>query len=162
MNDQFESTLKGDFEGELPDSVDEAAIERIRAVAYLLDESIRIPGTSYRVGLDPLIGTVPVAGDLVSGGLSLYIVLESAYLGVSYSTIVRMLGNVALDVGGGMVPYVGTVFDAVWKTNKRNVELVLDELTERAEQERGGRESAESAESAESDSEDGPITIEVE
>ena len=57
-----------------------------------------------------------------------YIVVESAYLGVSYATLVRMFANVAVDVVGGSVPFVGTDFDAVWKTNKRNVDLLLADL----------------------------------
>jgi hypothetical protein len=131
MSGDFETRLDEAFDGdrELPDGVDEAALDRIEAVAYVMDESIRVPGTDVRLGLDPLVSAVPVVGDVISGGLSLYIVVESAYLGVSYATLARMLVNVAVDVGGGALPFVGTVFDAIWKSNKRNVELVLDELS---------------------------------
>lgn len=118
------------FEGieELPESVDTAAIERMQFVASVLDDSIRVPGTSYRIGLDPLIGLVPGGGDLLAGVLSLYIVAESARLGVSVGTLVHMLANVALDVGAGSIPYFGDVFDAGWKANKRNVRLAMREL----------------------------------
>lgn len=117
-----------DVEGELPDSVDETAIERMRTVATVLDESIRVPGTSYRVGLDPLLGIAPVSGDVVSGAIGLYIIAESARLGVTYTTILEMLANVALDVAVGSIPLAGGIFDAVWKANKRNVELALRDL----------------------------------
>ena len=100
----------------------------MRAVAYVFDEGIRVPGTRYRVGIDPVLGVLPVAGDVLSGGLSLYIVIESARLGVSYTTLLRMIANVAVDVGVGTVPIVGDLFDAVWKANKRNFELALTEL----------------------------------
>ncbi|RBI62270.1 DUF4112 domain-containing protein [halophilic archaeon] len=118
-----------DFDGELPDSVDEAAVERMRAVATILDESVRIPGTEFKIGVDPLLGAIPVAGDVISAGLSLYIVVESARLGVTFTTLLRMLANVAIDVAGGSVPYVGELFDAVWKANVRNFELAMEELT---------------------------------
>ena len=113
----------------LPASVDRAAVERMQTVAYVLDEGIRVPGIDYRIGLDPLIGVLPGAGDLLTGGLSLYIVLESARLGVSYTTLLRMIANITVDVAAGTVPVAGDLFDAVWKANKRNFELVLDDLT---------------------------------
>lgn len=117
-----------DVEGELPDSIDEAAIERMRTVAWVLDESVRVPGTNFRVGLDPVLGVLPGSGDAIGAGFSLYIVLESARLGVTYTTLLRMLANITIDVAGGLIPVVGAVFDAIWKANKRNVELALREL----------------------------------
>ena len=120
LTDRFETT-------DLPDSVDEAAVDRLSTVAHLLDECVRLPG-GFSVGLDPILGSVPVVGDALTTGVSLYVVLEAAYLGVSYTTVVRMLGNVAIDVVGGAVPVVGLLFDALWKTNRRNVELLLDDL----------------------------------
>lgn len=108
--------------------VDEAALDRLRTVAYLLDEAVAIPGTDIRVGLDPILGAIPGVGDALSAGLSLYVVLEAANLGVSYTTIVEMLGNVAVDAAVGSVPVVGTVFDALWKANTWNVELIEEDL----------------------------------
>jgi hypothetical protein len=110
---------------DLPQSIDRAAVGRMRFVARVLDDSVRIPGTDFRIGLDPLLGLLPVAGDAVSGVLSLYIVAESARLGVSF----RMLAHVAIDVAGGSVPVVGDLFDAAWKANTRNVDLALADLT---------------------------------
>jgi hypothetical protein len=149
LSDAFDDRLKN-----VPESVDRAALERMRTVAYVLDDSIRVPGTDYRVGLDPLLGTIPVVGDIASGALSLYIVLESARLGVGYTTLLAMIANVSIDVVGGTIPYVGTVFDAVWKTNKRNLELVLEDLTD--DDSDGGHDD----ESSESES--GGVKIEVE
>lgn len=137
MSKNFDGAFRDGFD-DLPPTVDGAAVERMRVVARLLDEQVRVPGTGFSVGLDPLLGAVPVVGDLVSGGLGLYIVLESANLGVSYTTLVRMLGNVALDAATGTVPVVGTLFDALFKSNKRNLELALRDLG--YEPERGERE----------------------
>ena len=113
----------------LPNTVDRAAVKRIRYVAYVLDEGVRVPGIGYRVGIDPLLGILPGAGDVLTGGISLYIVVEAARLGVSYTTLLRMIANVSLDVAAGAVPVVGDLFDAIWKANTRNLELVLEELT---------------------------------
>lgn len=114
---------------DLPDDIDRAAVRRMRAVARLLDDSVRVPGTDFRVGLDPILGILPGAGDAVSAAFSFYIVVESARLGVSPPTLVRMLANVSVDVAGGSVPIVGDLFDAAWKANRRNVELAVAELT---------------------------------
>jgi hypothetical protein len=169
---EFDSAFVDGFD-DLPASLDEAAVERMRAVAKLFDEQVEIPGTDFRVGVDPLVGAVPVVGDAVGAGVSLYVVAEAAYLGVSFSTVLRMLANVAVDAIGGSVPYVGVVFDAVWKTNKRNLRLALDELVEGAE--RGAQAAAEAADDAATDrpeshaeadagedGDDGPVVIEVE
>lgn len=131
MSTHLESRRHGGIDidlDSLPDTVDRAAVERMQLVARLLDESVRVPGIGYRIGLDPIIGIAPVAGDVITGALSMYIVLEAARLGVSYTTLLRMIGNVSIDLVGGAVPLLGDVFDAVWKANQRNVELVLEEL----------------------------------
>lgn len=114
---------------QLPKSVDRAAVKRMQFVAHVLDEGIRVPGIDYRIGVDPLVGVLPGAGDVLTGGLSMYIVLEAARLGVSYTTLLKMIANVSVDVTGGSIPVAGSVFDAVWKANKRNFELALEDLT---------------------------------
>jgi hypothetical protein len=151
LADRFETT-------DLPATLDDAAVDRLTTVAYLLDECIQLPG-GLSVGLDPLLGSVPVVGDALSTGLSLYVVAEAAYLGVSYTTVVRMLGNVVIDSVGGAVPVVGIAFDAFWKTNRRNVELLLDDLAAETEE-------AASAHASEDDTgsgdEDGVVEIDLE
>ena len=130
MVSQATSSLESQFDGieEVPDSVDEAAVRRMRFVANLLDDSIRVPGTEFRIGIDPILGILPGAGDAVSAALSVYIVLESARLGVPFLTLLRMMANVTLDFAIGSVPVVGTLFDTVWKANQKNVELAVDSL----------------------------------
>ncbi|AXG06418.1 DUF4112 domain-containing protein [Haloplanus rubicundus] len=127
MSDHLASAFDAPID-DLPQSVDRAAVRRLRVVARVLDDSVRIPGTDFRIGLDPLLGLLPIAGDAVSGVLSLYIVVESARLGVSSRTLVRMLAHIGIDVAGGSVPVVGDLFDAAWKANTRNVGLVLADL----------------------------------
>lgn len=111
-----------------PAGIDDPAIARMRAVARLLDDSIRVPGTRFRIGLDPVLGVLPGAGDAVAAGLSLYIVLESARLGVPYRTLARMLANIGIDAVVGAVPLVGDLFDAAFKANRRNVDLAVRAL----------------------------------
>lgn len=101
-----------------------AGLRRARTLSHLLDDAWRIPGTDARVGLDPLISVVPVGGDAVAAAVSLYVVLEAWRLGASWVTIARMLANVAIDATGGSVPVLGTLFDAEFKANQRNVELL--------------------------------------
>ena len=100
------------------------ARERLARLAWLLDSSIPIPGTSFRIGLDALIGLVPVAGDLVGVLLSAYIVREAAALGVPRSILARMALNVAVEGLLGMIPFAGDLFDAAFKANQRNVRLM--------------------------------------
>ncbi|HET7324437.1 MAG TPA: DUF4112 domain-containing protein [Halococcus sp.] len=98
--------------------------ERLETLSYLLDDAISIPGTNYRIGIDPILGLVPVGGDALALVPSLYIVLEAAYMGLSTATIGRMLVNVFLDATIGSIPLIGTIFDAVWKANTRNLSLL--------------------------------------
>jgi hypothetical protein len=108
---------------ETPVTSEERALRRAKTVSKLLDESVRVPGTDFRVGLDPVLGVLPGGGDLAASAISLYVVGEAARAGVPPSVLARMLFNVGLDAAGGSVPVAGTAFDTVWKANKRNVEL---------------------------------------
>lgn len=108
-----------------------ASLERARKMSQLLDEAVEIPGIGYRVGIDPLLGILPVSGDAAGAALSLYVVAESARLGVPPKTLVRMLTNVGIDTVTGSIPVLGTLADAAWKANKRNVALLEDHLDER-------------------------------
>lgn len=103
---------------------EETSLSRIRTLSKLLDDSIPIPGTDKRIGLDPIVGMLPVAGDTVTALLSLYIVGEGALMGVPRSVLGRMLLNVAIDTVVGFVPFIGDIFDATWKANQRNVDLI--------------------------------------
>ena len=111
-------------------------IARLDKLATLLDVAFRIPFTKFRFGVDGLIGLAPGFGDVVTTGLSLWIVHEAYQLGVPRPVLLRMLGNVAIDGMIGAVPVAGDVFDVLWRGNKRNVRI-LREHFER--EDRGGR-----------------------
>jgi hypothetical protein len=93
-------------------------------VARLLDNAISIPGTSWKIGLDPIIGLIPGIGDMVGAVLSGYIVVEAVRAEVPTFTLARMLVNVGIDTLLGAVPALGDVFDAAWKSNTMNVALL--------------------------------------
>lgn len=105
-------------------TLDPRSLERLRRLGNLLDNSIRVPGTNFRFGLDSIIGLVPGIGDLAGGALSLYIIVEAARLGVPRPLLLRMGYNVAVDALVGAVPVLGDLFDAGFKANLRNLALV--------------------------------------
>ena len=105
---------------------------RVRVLAQLLDNSISIPGTRYKIGLDPIVGLIPGIGDLIGAVLSAYIILEAARAEVPGFVLVRMLVNVGFDTLLGAVPAVGDLFDAAWKSNTRNVALLERHLAKQA------------------------------
>jgi hypothetical protein len=107
-------------------------MERIRTLSRLLDEAVEIPVINYKIGLDPILGILPVGGDAVAAAISLYIVAEGARMGASRETILKMLANVAIDTVTGSIPVLGTVIDAVFKANERNAALLEEELGSQA------------------------------
>jgi len=94
----------------------------------LLDNAIAIPGTNYRVGLDPLLGLIPGGGDTIGMVFSCLIVYEASRLGASQKTLGQMTFNVLLETILGTVPGIGDLFDVVWKSNTKNIKLLDDHL----------------------------------
>ena len=99
-------------------------LKRIRKIANLLDAAIGIPGTKFRIGLDPILGLVPGGGDLVGAAISGYMIYLAARFGLEKAEIGKMIGNVALETVLGTVPLVGDLFDAYFKANLRNLEIL--------------------------------------
>jgi hypothetical protein len=105
-----------------------ARLKRIKRLAWLVDAAFVIPGTKFRFGLNSLIGLAPGAGDAVLGVVSLYIIHQAAQLGVPRHLLMRMIGNVAVEVVGGSVPVLGDLFDVALKANLRNIRILEDHL----------------------------------
>lgn len=110
----------------------EKKVAHLRAVARFLDDSIPVPGTTYRIGVEPIVGLIPGVGDFFGVTVSAYIILRAADLGVSKTTIVRMIINLVIDGVVGSLPIVGDLFDIVWKANLRNIAIIESELLKNA------------------------------
>ena len=95
-----------------------------RALSRLLDSAFRVPGTRFRFGLDPLLGLVPGLGDAVGGGLGLYLLVLAYRAGAPPVLMLRMGANIAADALLGAVPLLGDLFDAAYRANLRNLELL--------------------------------------
>ncbi|WP_234024911.1 DUF4112 domain-containing protein [Tsuneonella amylolytica] len=114
---------------ELPIGSDHVSVRRrIEAMEQLLENSFVLPGTSRRVGLDAIVGLVPVIGDFVSAAMGMYIVWEARNLGMPKWKLWRMTGNVAFDTAVGAVPVVGDAFDFLFRSNTRNLKIVKRHL----------------------------------
>lgn len=103
-------------------------LERLRRISNLLDNAIAIPGTEYRVGLDPLLGLLPGGGDTLTAFFSTYIVWEAAQMGLPRETLMRMVWNIVFDSLLGTIPVLGDIFDVAWKANVKNISLIETHL----------------------------------
>lgn len=102
----------------------EEEVRRVATVVRWLDDLVRIPGTRFGIGLDPIVGLVPVVGDLITGAIGLTVLVSARRRGVPRVVLARMLLNLGLDALLGALPVVGDVFDLVWRSNTRNLELL--------------------------------------
>lgn len=99
-------------------------VQRLQALAKLMDEAIRIPLLGTQIGLDALIGLVPGLGDAVTTGIAFWIVNEARLMGVPRWLLARMAWNVGVDFFGGAIPLAGDLFDVYFRCNRRNVDLL--------------------------------------
>jgi len=99
-------------------------LRHLDKLSEILDSAFAIPGTRFRIGLDGILGLIPGIGDATGAALSIYLIFEAARLGLPLSTLLRMVGNVALETAVGAIPIVGDIFDIAWKANTRNMALV--------------------------------------
>lgn len=114
---------------EFPLGNDPAAVRRrIEAMERVLERSLILPGTSRQLGLDAILGLVPVAGDIISAALGFYIVWEARNIGMSKWQLARMTANVGFDALVGAVPVAGDLFDFLFRSNSRNLKIVLKHL----------------------------------
>ena len=101
------------------------ALAEVEFLAWLLDNSIPVPGTGgRRFGIDALVGFVPVVGDLFGGLMSLLVVWRGSRMGLPRIVVVRMLANAVIDLVIGAIPLVGDAFDLWFKVNDRNLRLI--------------------------------------
>ncbi len=113
-------------------------IKRLRALAWLMDNSIPLPG-GYRIGLDAILGLVPGLGDALGALISAYIINEARGMGAPRSVLIRMMSNVMIDTVLGAVPFAGDIFDAAYKSNSRNLALLAQYQLDPVGSRRGSR-----------------------
>jgi len=111
----------------MPDTLEQRrhrSLARVRRLARVLDDAVRVPGTEIRIGIDALIGLLPVAGDAIGAALSGVTIVEAWRLRAPPRLIARMLGNAGIDLLVGLVPVAGDVLDIAWRANRRNLALL--------------------------------------
>ena len=117
---RFEKAMEG-----MPIGRDAASVRRrIEAMEGLLERAFTLPGTSRRVGLDAVIGLIPVVGDVIAAAMGAWLIWEARNLGMSKFHLARMTGNLAFDTAVGAVPLLGDVFDFLFRSNSRNLRIV--------------------------------------
>lgn len=109
-------------------SEQQAILKRLDTFSRLTDSSVPIPFTGFRIGAEAIIGLIPVIGDVAGLLLSSYVLLEAHRAGASTSVKVKILANMAIDFLGGLVPVVGDIFDAYFKANTRNTNILRKHL----------------------------------
>jgi len=129
--------LRGDVVGASRAERFAAAERRIGRMTHLLDELIEVPGTSIKLGLDPVIGLIPVAGDALSALAGGWVILEASRFGLPRVVLARMVVNLALDLGIGAIPLLGDAYDLLFRSNSRNLELFRKHALDPAASTRG-------------------------
>jgi hypothetical protein len=99
-------------------------LKHLQSLSYWWDNSIGIPGTKWRFGLESLVGFLPFGGDAAGILLSCYLVWQAMEFGLPKELLSQMVGNLLLDGLAGSVPMVGDFFDMSWKANARNINLL--------------------------------------
>ncbi|KDC53659.1 DUF4112 domain-containing protein [Pseudoalteromonas fuliginea] len=106
----------------------ESTLKRLERFSHFTDSSIGIPFTKFNIGLEAVIGLVPVIGDAAGLILSSYVLIEAQRLGVSKRIKTKMIINMLIDFVGGLVPFFGDIFDAFFKANTRNTCLLKNHI----------------------------------
>ena len=110
-------------------------VSRLKRLEQRLDRQFSLFGVQF--GFDGIIGLIPVVGDIITAGFGLYLILEARRLGAGRWTVARMLINWGIDLGVGAIPVLGDMFDIAFKSNTKNVRLLIADLEARAEHLRG-------------------------
>lgn len=102
--------------------------QRVEMMELVLERAFVLPGLNRRIGLDAIIGLIPILGDVITAAMGAWIVWEAKNLGMSRWQIARMSANVGMDTLIGAVPLVGDVFDLAFRSNSRNLRIIRKHL----------------------------------
>jgi hypothetical protein len=92
-------------------------------IAWFLDNAFKVPGINWRFGAEALIGLIPGAGDLISGAVGLMLLFRAFQFKLPKIVILRMIVNTLLDITIGAIPFLGDIFDFIFKANSRNMAM---------------------------------------
>lgn len=113
----------------------QATLKRLERFSRFTDSSIGIPFTKFKFGIEALIGILPGVGDIAGLALSTYVLFEAQRLGVGWGVKLRIIINMLVDFTVGLIPFFGDIFDAFFKANTRNTQLLKRYLHERSKKE---------------------------
>lgn len=116
-------SVRGEVLGDARSERFRAFERRFSLVSRVLDDLVVVPGTNRRIGLDPIVGLIPVVGDAVSGVVGFWLIAEATRFGMPRVVVARMVLNTAADLILGFVPVLGDLFDIVSRSNARNLAL---------------------------------------
>ncbi|MBL0767790.1 DUF4112 domain-containing protein [Sphingopyxis sp. DHUNG17] len=117
------------FDNLIADRTDPAALrKRVESLEFVLERSFTIPGINRPVGLDAIVGLVPVLGDIVTAAMGAYLIWEARNLGMPQWKIWRMIGNLGIDTALGAIPLAGDAFDFIFRSNTRNLRIIKRHL----------------------------------
>ena len=117
------------FDALISNRNDPAALRnRVDTLEILLERSFVIPGINRPVGLDAIVGLIPVVGDVIAATMGAYLIWEARNLGMPKWKIWRMVGNLGVDTALGAVPLVGDAFDFFFRSNTRNLKIIKKHL----------------------------------
>ena len=102
--------------------------QRVEALERLLEGLFEVPGLGRKIGLDAIVGLIPVAGDVITAAMGLYLVWEARNIGMPKWQLWRMAGNVGIDSLIGAVPVAGDLFDFVYRSNTKNLKIIRKHL----------------------------------
>ncbi len=128
------------FDQERPLAARSVEVEKgLERLGWLMDDLFRVPVLGWRVGLDALVGLIPGFGDTATSVVSFYILASAVRYRVPKVTLLRMGLNLGIDYLLGSLPLVGDFFDAWWKSNQKNIDLLRKRATVPADDLREGR-----------------------
>ncbi|WP_052071721.1 DUF4112 domain-containing protein [Sphingopyxis sp. MWB1] len=117
------------FDAIVADRTNPAALrKRVEMLEMILERSFVIPGINRPIGLDAIVGLVPVIGDVITAVMGAYLIWEARNLGMPKWKIARMMGNLGIDTALGAVPLVGDAFDFMFRSNTRNLRIIIKHL----------------------------------
>lgn len=106
----------------------ESVRRRIDAMEQLLERSITLPGINRKIGLDAIVGLIPIGGDVLTAGMGLYMVWEARNLGMPKWRLLQMMANIGVDTAVGAIPLAGDVLDFFYRSNSKNLRIIKRHL----------------------------------